>query len=170
MNQLKPLVFNALNYYHAVTGYQNVSAIIFTGNGLGGSLAELLSIEYLLEGLNFVNVPVELYTFGAPPLGNTEFQNFEIEVFKDFLDYIDVPSRVTYNADPCPFYPEWGAPVPTEIYYYPNGTVRVCGKKYETDLNPNCSLQWKIKGEFDFEDHFKFFRQDARKMVESCLN
>ena len=70
------------------------STIGITGHSLGGAMANLLALE-IVRKFNLIS---ELYTFGAPRLGNISFINY-------FSKLISNAKRIVHNRDIVPHLP-----------------------------------------------------------------
>lgn len=66
--------------------------VVTSGHSLGGALATILAVDLRASG-----VETEMYSFGAPRVGNTEFAEFASTSGKNF--------RVTHREDPVPRLP-----------------------------------------------------------------
>ena len=89
--------------------------ILVTGHSLGGSLALLGAVDLKRE-LGSIKNQIQIYTFGAPRVGNIEFADYVSHLFAD-VNYI----RVTHYDDAIPHIP-WTSQeyrhVGTEVWYY----------------------------------------------------
>jgi hypothetical protein len=96
----------------------NITQIYVTGHSLGGALATLCAYDIAQTS----KVPVGIYTFGSPRVGN--------QVFSDaFVKLIPNSIRVTNMKDPVPHLP----PLPfnfhhvsQEVWWSKVGTYKVC--------------------------------------------
>ena len=73
--------------------------ILVTGHSLGGSLALLGAVDLKRE-LGSIKNQIQIYTFGAPRVGNIEFADYVSHLFAD-VNYI----RVTHYDDAIPHIP-----------------------------------------------------------------
>jgi hypothetical protein len=60
--------------FEDVDNFNETSSVILTGHSLGGALATLTSCFLVESGIKSENI--EVYTFGAPPVGTEEFCDF----------------------------------------------------------------------------------------------
>jgi len=166
MQFLKPYVYRALDYYWSLTNGTSINGFVLTGNGLGGSLAEYFALEMINDGI-YANISKELYTFGSPAPGNLPFFKFAEDQKKNSTLS---KWRVTYNKDPCPFFPDNFVQWNDEIFYNMENKFRVCENSPMGifELDPSCSIQFR--NNWDFEDHYKFFKEDARELLSDCLD
>lgn len=68
--------------------------VVVTGHSLGGALATLAAVDVTL---NRPHVPVDLYTFGAPRIGNKAFAQWFDAQIQDSI-------RLVNNSDVVPQY------------------------------------------------------------------
>eukprot|EP01132_Coremiostelium_polycephalum_P008237 gene8237-10125_t len=135
--------YQAYNHVKAQveSGLQNVTKLcptctkfIITGHSLGGALAILAATDIYDSGLS--TLPVEIYTFGAPRVGNVAFvEYFETTVIQSVW-------RLVNNRDIVPHLP----PMDLNFYHLPvevwfNSTADplqyvICDP---TGEDPNCS-------------------------------
>ena len=156
------MVYKALDYYWNVSNASGINSIILAGKGFGGALAQLIALEMINDGV-YERVLKELYTFGAPAIGNFEFYNETKQRITNWGNYY----RVTYNKDPCPFFPENFQQWDNEIFYNSGNKIIFCQNYNNGTPDPRCSSQFRKEG--DLEDHFKFFNEDSREIVSDCL-
>lgn len=96
MNYYERLRLDILSYILYHIAFSNISNITFVGHSLGASvLLCALEVSYML---NVHNVPLNCYTFGAPPIGNKEFA-------ANFNNRIKNVWRVVYDSDIVPRVP-----------------------------------------------------------------
>ncbi|KAK7201511.1 lipase [Novymonas esmeraldas] len=137
------------------TRYPTYSLFI-TGHSLGGAMAVLAAIEFttwnlpkapeaLADGVRGRHaapepshlVPVELYTFGEPRVGNVFFTNWSTSVLENERQF-----RVTHAKDPVPHLPprSWGYVHVPQEHWYPtdNDTVLLCQDNSTTE-DAQCS-------------------------------
>lgn len=162
MQGLKEMVYKALDYYWNVSNASGINSLIVAGKGLGGSIAQLIALEMINDGV-YDRVLKELYTFGAPAIGNFEFYNESKQRIRNWGNFY----RVTYYKDPCPFFPEGFQQWDDEIFYNSNNKIIYCQNFNNGTQDPRCSNQFRKEG--DLEDHFKFFNEDSGEMLSDCL-
>eukprot|EP00030_Apusomonadida_sp_AF-17_P002471 a339785_1203.p2 GENE.a339785_1203~~a339785_1203.p2 ORF type:complete len:306 (+),score=96.13 a339785_1203:27-920(+) len=109
-------------------GYQ----VLVTGHSLGGALAVFGAIDV---SLNRPHVPVNVYTFGQPRVGNKMFSEwFDMQIANSI--------RMTNNSDIVPHLPPKTWPFDffqqtTEVWLHPPNQVTVCSETNGED--PKCS-------------------------------
>lgn len=139
-------------------------SLFITGHSLGGAIAVLCAIEFTTwhlprttaapntlagvqatpsstEAAAKVNpahlMPVELYTFGEPRVGNVYFTNWSTSVLSQEHQY-----RVTHARDPVPHLPprSWGyVHVPQEHWYPADDSIYMqCADRSDAE-DPACS-------------------------------
>jgi len=124
----------------------------FTGHSLGAAVAELAAVDLTLE---MMNVPILMYNFGAPRVGN-----------QAFVDYYEQTIATTYRAtnrrDIVPHVPYefMGFRHPdTEVWWDTATTYKVCNATEGED--PTCSdsqtLNLSIPDHLDYLDTFLGF-------------
>lgn len=83
---------------HDYVRQQRPGSVTITGHSLGGALATLCAIDIQLTYQG--NHPVEIYTFGAPRVGNSDFQTlYDANVSDSF--------RIVNGLDIVPGLPRW---------------------------------------------------------------
>lgn len=145
------LVADVLAMHERYPGY----TLFITGHSLGGAMAVLAAIDFTTwnsprlamddayGGVARTTaepshlVPVELYTFGEPRVGNAFFTNWSTSVLANERQF-----RVTHAKDPVPHLPprSWGyVHVPQELWYpTDNETVFLCQDSSVAE-DPLCS-------------------------------
>lgn len=136
-------------------------SLFITGHSLGGAMAVLCAIEFTTWNLPKTTpapnttadgamvsalsdhdnpthlMPVELYTFGEPRVGNVYFTNWSTTVLSQERQF-----RVTHARDPVPHLPprSWGyVHVPQEHWYPADDSIFVlCADSSDTE-DPACS-------------------------------
>eukprot|EP00698_Gefionella_okellyi_P003396 TRINITY_DN13178_c0_g1_i2.p1 TRINITY_DN13178_c0_g1~~TRINITY_DN13178_c0_g1_i2.p1 ORF type:complete len:279 (+),score=26.82 TRINITY_DN13178_c0_g1_i2:85-921(+) len=124
--ELRKLV--TTNISNALRDYPTASVWV-TGHSLGGSMAEICSVDLALQ----LGVPVHVYGFGTPRVGNTAWAEL---VEKTLTTHF----RVTHSRDLIPLYPpRWaGYHHPATEIWYDNDTedqYKVCNDSGE---DPEC--------------------------------
>ncbi|CAH0041684.1 unnamed protein product [Clonostachys rhizophaga] len=130
--------------------------IVTVGHSLGGALASVAAADLIALG-----PPVEIYTYGAPRVGNDELSSF--------ISATTTVSRVTNNWDPIPLVPLAEGPVfggqyeyrhvspeywltgqPEDEVHWPAEDIKVC----EGGLNMDCNsgIPW-----INFTQHSLYF-------------
>ncbi|RNE96141.1 lipase, partial [Trypanosoma rangeli] len=90
-------------YLQDLVGAHPRLPVLITGHSLGGAMAELAAAEFASRPYASGAVPrIELYTFGAPRVGNTEFANWIVALFCSGGHEV---YRVTHMRDPVPHLP-----------------------------------------------------------------
>ena len=164
MQGLKDMVYKALDYYWNVSNASGINSIILAGKGFGGALAQLIALEMINDGV-YDRVLKELYTFGAPAIGNFGFYNETKQRLNNWGNYY----RITYSKDPCPFFPESFQQWDNEIFYNSRNKITFCQNYNNGTQDLRCSSQFNQQGDWDLEDHFKFFNEDSREILSDCL-
>eukprot|EP00300_Choanocystis_sp_HF-7_P015995 c19258_g1_i1.p2 GENE.c19258_g1_i1~~c19258_g1_i1.p2 ORF type:complete len:312 (+),score=71.52 c19258_g1_i1:31-936(+) len=123
--------------------------VYVTGHSLGGALANFGAIDV---SLNRPHVPVNLYTFGAPRIGNEAYAQW-------FDSQIENSIRMTNDSDIVPHLPPKTWPfsffqTTTEVWLTPPNKVTVCSSTNGED--PKCS-----DGQIDLssQDHHYYLDQ-----------
>jgi hypothetical protein len=123
---LKPEVTIAVN---ALLSKGFATRLVVTGHSLGGALATLCAVDLAPT----VNVPVILYTYGSPRVGNSYFVSyFDTLVFTSY--------RAVNQADIVPHLPMKSldfSHVTTEVWWKTATNYIVCSATNGED--PNCS-------------------------------
>lgn len=160
---LRSYVYNALNYYEQFT---NITSLVLIGYGLGGSLAQLFALDLVINFSGFKQnfFISNLYTYASPAIGNLNFVKYAEQKLSESLNF---KFRITYFKDPSPHFPENFSQLVKEIYYDLNYKFTICKDSIGVSA-ANCSSQHKTN--FDIEDVYKYFKQDSRKILQSCLN
>lgn len=76
--------------------YPQTKMLIFTGHSLGGAMATLTALEMILDQIT--TLPIRLYHFGSPRVGNPAFAMFASDVIID-------RNRATHLRDVVPHLP-----------------------------------------------------------------
>lgn len=125
-------------------------SLFITGHSLGGAIAVLCAIEFTTWNLprNTTGeamahhepthlMPVELYTFGEPRVGNVYFTNWSTTVLSEERQF-----RVTHARDPVPHLPprSWGyVHVPQEHWYPADDDIYMLCADSSDSEDPACS-------------------------------
>jgi triacylglycerol lipase len=87
--------FSVRDQIHAYLRSHPATSVTVTGHSLGGALATLCAVDVQY---NFSSIPIELYTFGSPRVGNKGFSDsFNQRVTKSY--------RFVYGMDIVPALP-----------------------------------------------------------------
>lgn len=86
--------FINLKTYLLRANLNHCSKIVITGHSMGGAIATLMGLYCAV----IIRKPVEVYTFGSPKVGNTEFVNA-------FDKHVSKSKRYVNGEDPIPFLP-----------------------------------------------------------------
>lgn len=121
--------------------------IIVTGHSYGAAVSQLIAMEIIKQ---FPNVNVEVYNFGQPRIGNTEYAFLVNQVLK-------VNWRFVHDKDIVPHVPP-GTFVDymhscQEIFEDDDGLLHICNHTKCED--PHCSNKYKIT-ELNTEDHLYY--------------
>jgi predicted lipase len=81
----------------SILRYPEAQALIITGHSLGGAMATLTAMEILLSNLH-TTIPLRLFNFGSPRVGNPNFAIFASATIPD-------RNRVTHYRDIVPHLP-----------------------------------------------------------------
>jgi len=113
------------------------SYVIITGHSLGAAIATLCAAELA----PLLPVPVQLYTYGSPRVGNSYFVQY-------FENLVKVAFRMTYSRDLVPHLPLTALDfhhIPTEVWFKTPASYTVCDSIGE---DPHCidsvQLPWSI--------------------------
>ncbi len=111
--------------------------VLVTGHSLGGALAALCAMELRVNGVIPRSIPLSLYTFGQPRVGNAGAP-------KLLMATVDEHYRVTHWHDQIPQLPRENMIVnhyrhgPREVWYnHENTAFKVCDG---TGEDPHCQL------------------------------
>lgn len=114
--------------------------IIVTGHSYGAAVAQLMSLELLLYGLNN-----EVYNFGQPRIGDEKFANLVNKVQPNLW-------RFTHNKDVVPHLPPMEGfdfmHSCTEIFENEHGEIDMCNECED----PTCCAQYNLK-DTNADDH-----------------
>ncbi|GET91253.1 lipase, putative [Leishmania tarentolae] len=124
--------------------------LFITGHSLGGAIASLAAVEVttwdtlepevLGRGAASTSlhlVPMELYTFGEPRVGNVYFANWSSSVLGSRRAF-----RLTHGKDPVPHLPPctWGyVHIPQEVWYPASGEEYYLCNDTAVSEDPRCS-------------------------------
>jgi len=115
------------------------SRVVITGHSLGGALATLCATELA----PLLPVPVHVYNYGSPRVGNINFVNY-------FESLVEVVYRITYNTDLVPHLPETFLGYqhhPTEVWFRTPNDYTICDSS--TGEDPHCSDSIKLLSIYD---------------------
>ena len=117
--------------------------VLVTGHSLGASLAALVFVE-----LQSVYTSLELYNFGYPRVGNTEFSTWFAEQNYNFY-------RITHHKDMVVHIPMHERYTHVDGEWYHESDVDASDLRECTDgpEDPSCSYQWHIT---DPDDHLQY--------------
>lgn len=131
--------------------------IIVTGHSYGSSCGQLLGMELEHEG-----IPVKLYNFGQPRVGDQKYASFVNTIINEY-------KRVVHNKDIVPHVP----PIEgmnyyhscTEIFEDSNNKLNICSSTNCED--PKCSDQYSLI-QTNSEDH-EIYLQHKLSCSESTI-
>jgi cyanophycinase len=144
---------------HEVTEQFPNSNVVLVGHSLGGALAYLASVDFILnEGIR----TDYMYTFGQPRVSNSAFTDTWRALFHNTTSY-----RVTHGLDPVPHVPprafDFVHP-PTEVYYDGLNTKHtICDGSGE---DPTCADQWLLP--LGVSDHITYLGIDFLAKWIAC--
>ncbi|KNC56171.1 lipase [Thecamonas trahens ATCC 50062] len=118
--------------------------VYVTGHSLGGALAAFAALDITV---NRPHVPVNVYTFGSPRVGNDAFQLY-------FQAQISNSIRVVNKADIVPHLPPRAFNfhhVPREVWVEKSGVIVVCNGSGE---DPHCSDS--LRTPWSTKDHLEY--------------
>lgn len=127
------------------------SPIFITGHSLGAALAMFAAVELSVKTAGAV--PLTLYTFGEPRVGNAAFAQWASSVLPDMMQF-----RVTHSDDPIPHLPPefiGYLHAPHEIWYDNDGntTFQQCNDS-PTAEDDSCSDS--TVPDINIEDHLNY--------------
>merc|ERR1711991_61221 len=113
--------------------------VYVTGHSLGGALAVFGALDVTLR---VPGVPVTLYTFGEPRVGNKDFAEYATARLEDSI-------RVTHAADPVPHLPlrvMGFHHIATEVFEDKHGDITVCnGSGEDQKCSDGVIAPFKVK-------------------------
>eukprot|EP01112_Ceratiomyxa_fruticulosa_P022920 TRINITY_DN8553_c0_g1_i1.p1 TRINITY_DN8553_c0_g1~~TRINITY_DN8553_c0_g1_i1.p1 ORF type:complete len:303 (-),score=24.05 TRINITY_DN8553_c0_g1_i1:94-1002(-) len=118
-----------------------------TGHSLGGALAVLCAVDMA----NTQTLPIQIYNFGQPRVGNDVFVDFYTSLLN-----IDTTWRVVNQRDMVPHLPTMFMGFrhePTEVWYYELSTYKICSSA--TGEDPTCSDSFGF--DLSIYDHLHYF-------------
>ena len=118
--------------------------ILVTGHSLGAALSTLTFAE-----LKTMYTDIEVYTFGSPRVGNTEFSTWFGKQFSTFY-------RITHHKDMVPHVPmhERYTHIGGEWYHESNVDASDLHSCEDEPEDPSCSYQWMMTS---IDDHLLYF-------------
>lgn len=128
----------------ALQQYPMTQMLIFTGHSLGGAMSTLMALDTLLLSPPLTTLPIRLFNFGSPRVGNKPFAIFASEKLLDrnrVTHYRDVVVHMPYHNRYMHISGEW--------YEDQAGVLHVC-TGYE---DPHCAYQWYY---LTVEDHLVY--------------
>lgn len=76
---------NVIKAFEEVKKKAKTATLLITGHGIGGALANFAALEFYELGI----VVDEVYTFGAPKIGNYEFTKYLGSKLPDYFSVIN---------------------------------------------------------------------------------